>query len=169
MSGAGAAPVLSPGELASRLRELRQDSEVTVALANGCFDLLHVGHVRYLQAAAAEADLLVVGLNSDDVVRELKGSGRPLMPEDRRAELVASLRPVDFVTVFVEPTADRLIRLLRPDVHCKGGEYAGGVPEAATVREVGGRVAIVGGPKVDSTRDLVERIRDLPEPEGDRP
>lgn len=160
MNDAASAPVLTPEELASRLQELRHDRGVTVALANGCFDLLHVGHVRYLRAAATEADLLVVGLNADGVVRELKGPGRPLMPEGQRAELVASLRPVDFVTVFEEPTADGLIRLLRPDVHCKGGDYAGGVPEADTVREVGGRVAIVGGPKVDSTRDIVERIRE---------
>lgn len=160
MSRREAAPVLPPEELAVRLQELRRESASTVALANGCFDLLHLGHIRYLQAAAAEADLLVVGLNADPVVRELKGPGRPLMPEAHRVELVASLRPVDFVTVFEEPTADRLIRLLRPDVHCKGGDYADGVPEAETVREVGGRVAIVGGPKVDSTREIVGRIRE---------
>lgn len=162
MSRFDKAPVLSPEELASRLQELRREAGSTVALTNGCFDLLHVGHVRYLQAAADEADLLVVGLNGDRVVRELKGPGRPLMPADQRAEIVAALGPVDFVTVFQEATADRLIRLLRPDVHCKGGDYADGVPEADTVRELGGRVAIVGGPKVESTRDLVDRIRGGP-------
>ena len=113
-----------------------------VALANGCFDLLHVGHVRYLTAAAAEAEVLVVGINGDASVASLKGPGRPLLPAMARAEMVAALRCVDMVTVFDDPTADRLIRELRPDVHCKGTDYEHGVPEAPTVESIGGQSAI---------------------------
>jgi rfaE bifunctional protein nucleotidyltransferase chain/domain len=131
----------------------------TIAFANGCFDLLHVGHVRYLQGAAAEADRLIVAVNSDESVRGLKGSGRPILPEGDRAELVAALRGVSYVVVFGDPTVKRLLRLLRPDVHCKGTDYTiDTVPERAVVSSYGGRTAIVGDPKDHNTRDLIARI-----------
>jgi rfaE bifunctional protein nucleotidyltransferase chain/domain len=132
----------------------------TIAFANGCFDLLHVGHVRYLQAAAAEADRLVVAINDDASVALLKGRGRPILAEQDRAELVAALRGVDYVVIFPEPTVTPLLLALKPDVHCKGTDYtADTVPERETVRAYGGRVAIVGDPKDHSTRDLLARIR----------
>jgi rfaE bifunctional protein nucleotidyltransferase chain/domain len=131
----------------------------TIAFANGIFDLLHVGHVRYLQAAAAEADVLVVAIN-DDATAAAKGPGRPVLKADDRAELVAALAGVDYVTIFPEPTVDALLTLLKPDVHCKGTDYAAEtVPERETVRGYGGRIAIVGDPKDHSTRDLFARIR----------
>jgi D-glycero-beta-D-manno-heptose 1-phosphate adenylyltransferase len=131
----------------------------TIAFANGCFDLLHVGHVRYLQAAAAEADRLVVAINDDETAGS-KGPGRPVLPAADRAEIVAGLRGVDYVTIFPEPTVAPLLMLLRPDVHCKGTDYtADSVPERDTVRAYGGRIAIVGDPKDHSTRDLLSRIR----------
>jgi rfaE bifunctional protein nucleotidyltransferase chain/domain len=132
----------------------------TIAFANGCFDLLHVGHVRYLQAAAAEADVLVVAINDDRSVADLKGPGRPILPAVDRAELVAALRGVDYVVLFSEPTVAPLLIALKPDVHCKGTDYTTDtVPERETVRGYGGRVAIVGDPKDHSTRDLLARIR----------
>jgi len=131
----------------------------TVAFANGCFDLLHVGHVRYLEAAAAEADRLIVAINDDETVERLKGKGRPIMAAAERAELVAALRCVDFVVVFPEPTVGPLLEALRPDVHCKGTDYTvESVPERAIVEGYGGRTAIVGDPKDHSTRDLLGRI-----------
>jgi D-glycero-beta-D-manno-heptose 1-phosphate adenylyltransferase len=131
----------------------------TIAFANGCFDLLHVGHVRYLQAAAAQADRLVVAVN-DDGTASTKGPGRPILPAAVRAELVAALRGVSYVTIFPEPTVTPLLLLLRPDVHCKGTDYTlDTVPERETVRGYGGRIAIVGDPKDHSTRDLLARIR----------
>jgi rfaE bifunctional protein nucleotidyltransferase chain/domain len=131
----------------------------TVAFANGCFDLLHVGHVRYIQAAANEADRLVVAVNGDEMAGR-KGPGRPVLPAVDRAELVAALRGVDYVTIFPEETVGPLLELLRPDVHCKGTDYTvDTVPERETVRAYGGRIAIVGDPKDHSTRDLVARIR----------
>jgi len=154
-----AAVVLDRAELA-RLLGAERAAGRKVVLANGCFDLLHVGHVRYLQGAKAEGDVLVVALNSDASVRTNKGAGRPLQPEAERAELIAAIAGVDYVTVFGEPTADALIRALRPDVHAKGTEWrAEDVPEAATVREVGGRVAIVGDPKTHSSSELAARAR----------
>jgi D-glycero-beta-D-manno-heptose 1-phosphate adenylyltransferase len=131
----------------------------TIAFANGCFDLLHVGHVRYLQAAAAEADVLVVAINDDRSVAALKGRGRPVLAAADRAELVAALRGVAYVVVFPEPTVTPLLLALRPDVHCKGTDYAADtVPERETVRGYGGRIAIVGDPKDHSTRDLLAKI-----------
>lgn len=131
----------------------------TIAFANGCFDLIHVGHVRYLQAAAAEADRLVVAVNGD-ATAGTKGPGRPLLRAEDRAEIVAALGGVDYVTIFEEPTVDALLTLLRPDVHCKGTDYtADSVPERDTVAAYGGRIAIVGDPKDHSTRDLLARIR----------
>jgi D-glycero-beta-D-manno-heptose 1-phosphate adenylyltransferase len=132
----------------------------TIALANGCFDVLHAGHVRYLQGARAEADVLVVGVNGDGSVRRLKGAGRPVMPEGDRATLVAALRDVDHVVVFAEDDVTSLILALRPDVHCKGTDYTPDtVPEREVVRSYGGRVAIVGDAKEHDTRRLLERLR----------
>lgn len=129
-------------------------------LANGCFDLLHVGHVRYLEGARPEGDVLVVAVNADESVRALKGSGRPLLSAQERARLVAALDAVDYVVIFDEPTVAPLIAALRPDVHAKGTDYTPDtVPEREAVRAVGGRVAIVGDPKNHSTRDLLEIIR----------
>jgi len=153
-----------PGEILSRDRLLcavRQDRAEgrTIAFANGCFDLLHVGHVRYLKAAAAEADRLVVAVN-DDVTAALKGPGRPILPAAVRAELVAALRGVAYVTIFPEPTVTPLLLLLEPDVHCKGTDYTvDTVPERAVVAAYGGRTAIVGDAKDHATRDLLSRIR----------
>ena len=131
----------------------------TIAFANGCFDLLHVGHIRYLQAAAAEADRLVVAVN-DDPVAATKGPGRPILQAPDRADLVAALRGVDYVTIFPEATVTALLELLRPDIHCKGTDYTiESVPERDTVLRYGGRIAIVGDPKDHSTRDLLARIR----------
>src|SRR5687767_12629555 len=132
---------------------------LSIAFANGCFDLLHVGHVRYLQAAALEADRLVVAVN-DDAMAARKGPGRPIMPAADRAELIAALRGIDYVVVFPEPTVTPLLIELRPDVHCKGTDYTvESVPERDTVRGFGGRIAIVGDPRDHSTRDIVARLR----------
>jgi rfaE bifunctional protein nucleotidyltransferase chain/domain len=130
-----------------------------VVLANGCFDLLHVGHVRYLEGARALGDLLIVGVNSDAAVRRLKGPGRPLMPASERAEILAALRAVDHVVVFDGDTADGLVALLRPAVHAKGSDYTPeSVPEREAVRAAGGRVAIAGDAKRHSTRDVIADI-----------
>lgn len=130
-----------------------------VVLANGCFDLLHVGHVRYLQAARALGDVLIVGLNSDASVRRLKGPGRPLMPAAERAEILAALGAVDHVVVFDDDTADQLVGLLQPAVHAKGTDYTeDSVPERGTVQRSGGTVAIAGDPKAHSTRDLIALV-----------
>ena len=132
----------------------------TFAFANGCFDVLHVGHVRYLAGAAAEADRLIVAVNDDDSVKGLKGPGRPVLDAADRAELVAALEGVDYVVTFSDPDVKRLLQSLKPDVHCKGTDYTPDtVPERDTVRAYGGRIAIVGDPKDHSTRDLLARIR----------
>ncbi len=132
----------------------------TVALANGVFDLLHVGHVRYLQGAKAEADVLVVGVNGDDSVRRLKGPERPILPAADRALLVAAQRAVDHVVIFEEDDVRGLLLALKPDVHCKGTDYTPEtVPERDVVRSYGGRVAIVGDPKDHDTRTLLARLR----------
>lgn len=131
-----------------------------VAFANGCFDLLHVGHIRYLEGARAEADALVVGINGDDSVRRLKGPDRPLQSEGDRAVLVAALRPVDRVVVFREDTVERVLLALKPDVHCKGTDYTvETVPERAVVKSYGGRIAIVGDPKNHDSSRLMARLR----------
>src|SRR5690242_10124460 len=152
------ASVLSVEE-AGRLASGWRAQGKRLVLANGCFDLLHVGHVRYLQAARALGDALVVGLNSDASVRRLKGPGRPVMPAGERAELVAALHGVDAVVVFEEDSADALIERLRPDVHAKGTDYTTeSVPERGTVRALGATVAIAGDPKTHSTKDLIATI-----------
>ena len=141
--------------LAERLRGERR----RIVLANGCFDLLHVGHVRYLEAARRLGDVLFVGVNGDAAVTRLKGPGRPLMPAAERAEIVAALRPVDHVVVFDEDTADRLVEAVRPHVHAKGTDYRPeAVPEGAAVRAVGGEVRVVGDPKEHATRDYIALI-----------
>src|SRR5207249_4887375 len=150
--------VLSATELVEAIARDRAAGR-TVALANGCFDLLHVGHVRYLAGAAAEGDRLIVAVNDDRSVAALKGRGRPVMPAADRAELVAAIRGVDYVVVFPEPTVERLLNQLQPDVHCKGTDYTvDTVPERAVVAAYGGRTAIVGDPKNHATRDLLARI-----------
>ena len=150
--------ILNRHDLIARAGALRAEGR-TIAFANGCFDLLHVGHVRYLEAAAGEADVLVVGINDDASLRGLKGEGRPLLSAEHRAALVAALRAVDYVVIFPEPTVAPLLEALRPDVHCKGTDYTvDSVPERETVRAYGGRTAIVGDPKDHSTRDLLARI-----------
>ena len=147
--------VAEAAALAERLRAERK----RLVLANGCFDLLHVGHVRYLEAARRLGDVLFVGVNDDAAVARLKGPGRPLLPLPERVEILRALRAVDHVVVFGEDTADRLVAALRPDVHAKGTDYAPeAVPEAATVRAHGGTVAVVGDPKDHSTRDLIGRV-----------
>jgi rfaE bifunctional protein nucleotidyltransferase chain/domain len=144
---------------ASRLADRLRAEGKRVVLANGCFDLLHVGHVRYLEAARRLGDVLFVGLNGDAAVTRLKGRGRPLMPAVERVELLSALRAVDHVVVFEDDTADALIAAVRPDVHAKGTDYTPeSVPERETVRAYGGRVAIVGDPKDHATRDVIGQI-----------
>lgn len=153
--------ILDSNELAVRVARDRARG-FTVAFANGCFDVIHVGHVRYLQAAAREADRLIVAINDDASVAALKGASRPVMPASERAEIVAAFRDVDYVVIFSEPTVAPLLELLKPDVHCKGTDYTvDSVPERDTVLRYGGRIAIVGDPKDHSTRDVLKRIRDL--------
>ncbi|MDA8019512.1 MAG: adenylyltransferase/cytidyltransferase family protein [Thermoanaerobaculia bacterium] len=136
----------------------------TVSFANGHFDLLHVGHLRYLSDARAQADLLVVAINDDDSVASLKGAGRPVVPAAERAELLAALEPVDYVVVFDGDSPAPLLERLRPDVHCKGPDYGTPerVPEYETVRAYGGRTALVGDPKDHNTSDLIAKVRSLP-------
>jgi D-glycero-beta-D-manno-heptose 1-phosphate adenylyltransferase len=144
--------------LAALGEHLRREGR-RIAFANGCFDVLHVGHVRYVQAARAEGDVLVVGVNGDDAVRALKGPGRPVLCAAARAELVAALQAVDYVVVFDDFTAEGVLTELRPDVHCKGTDYtADTVPEREVVRRWGGVVRIVGDPKDHSTREMLARI-----------
>jgi lipopolysaccharide heptosyltransferase I len=152
------ARVVTEPELAALIDADRRAGR-TVAFANGCFDVLHVGHARYLAGARREADRLIVAVNDDESVRALKGSGRPVMPAAERAELVAAFADVDYVVVFPDRTVERLLRLFRPDVHCKGTDYTPDtVPERDVVREYGGRIAIVGDPKDHATRDIISRM-----------
>jgi len=150
--------VVSESELVEAVARDRAAGR-SVAFANGCFDLLHVGHLRYLQASAAEADRLIVAVNDDRSVAGLKGDGRPILPASERAELVAALRGVDYVVVFGDANVERLLLLIEPDVHCKGTDYTvDTVPERAVVAAYGGRTAIVGDPKSHATRELLKRI-----------
>jgi D-glycero-beta-D-manno-heptose 1-phosphate adenylyltransferase len=151
--------VLREGELVEAVRAERAQGR-TLAFANGCFDVLHVGHVRYLADAKAQADRLIVAVNDDGSVKRLKGPGRPILNGADRAEMIAALESVDYVVLFSDPDVNRLLRLLKPDVHCKGTDYtAETVPEKDTVLAYGGRIAIVGDPKGHSTRDVLARIR----------
>ncbi len=149
-----------------RLRELLAGHKRRgdrVVFANGCFDTLHVGHVRYLEGARREGDVLVVAVNADSSVCALKGPGRPILPESARADLVAALRAVDYVVLFSEPNVESLLESLRPDVHAKGTDYtADTVPERATAARLGIRVAIVGDPKDHSTREFLDSVRKAP-------
>jgi rfaE bifunctional protein nucleotidyltransferase chain/domain len=150
--------ILSRSELQQRLKVHRERGE-KIVLANGCFDILHVGHARYLVGAKNEGDVLVVAVNSDLGVRNLKGEGRPILAEDARAELVAALAAVDYVVIFEEPTVEPLLEALRPHVHAKGTDYTlETVPERETAARLGIRVAIVGDAKNHSTRDLLARL-----------
>ena len=155
-----ARPKLVTLERALELREEARRQDKSVVFTNGCFDLLHVGHIRYLVGAADEGDILFVALNSDRSVRTLKGDGRPLFPAEERAEIISALECVDAVLIFDDSSVDRLLRQLRPNVHAKGTDYAPDtVPERETVKAYGGRIAIVGDPKDHSSADLLERLR----------
>jgi len=150
--------ILSSDELVNRINAERKNG-ARVVLANGCFDVLHVGHVRYLAGARELGDVLVVGVNSDEQVARLKGPGRPILPAPERAELVAALESVTYVTVFNEPTVEELLLALKPDIHAKGTDYTeDSVPERDVVRSYGGRVAIVGDPKDHSTSAILARL-----------
>ncbi len=152
------AKIISRPEVRPLGKRLREDGS-RIAFANGCFDLLHVGHVRYLQAAREQGDVLVVGVNSDRAVTALKGEGRPLLPAEARAELVAALESVDYVVVFDDVTAESLLRDLGPHVHCKGTDYTEEtVPEREVMKSLGGIVRIVGDSKTHSTRELLAGI-----------
>jgi rfaE bifunctional protein nucleotidyltransferase chain/domain len=153
------APILTERELIEALAAERERGK-TIAFANGVFDILHVGHVRYLQDASRVADVLVVGVNGDASVRAIKGEGRPVMPERERAEIVAAIRGVAYVTIFEESSPARLLETLKPDFQCKGTDYtADSVPEANVVKAYGGRVVIVGDPKDHSTTEMLDRLR----------
>ncbi|MFO0984212.1 MAG: adenylyltransferase/cytidyltransferase family protein [Planctomycetota bacterium] len=151
--------IASHDELKLKIRALQRDGK-KVVFVNGCFDLLHVGHVRYLTDARRHGECLVVALNSDASVRRLKGKDRPLMPERERAEILCALACVDYVTVFADQTADRILNELRPDIQAKGTDYTEAtVPERATVLAYGGQVVIAGDPKDHATSDLLKRLR----------
>jgi D-glycero-beta-D-manno-heptose 1-phosphate adenylyltransferase len=153
-----AARILERNRLIARVAIARRNG-ARVVLANGCFDILHVGHVRYLEGAKELGDLLVVAVNSDAQVRAQKGEGRPFVPERERAEVIAAVRAVDYVTIFQEPTVEQLLLAIRPDIHAKGTDYtAETVPERDVVRSYGGRVAIVGDPKHHSTTEMGKKV-----------
>lgn len=152
--------ILDRNRLIARVAIARRHG-AQIVFANGCFDILHVGHVRYLEAARKLGDLLVVGINSDEQVRNLKGANRPFVPERERAEIIASLRAVDLVTIFTEPTVETLLLMLKPDIHAKGTDYtAETVPERDVVRSYGGRVIIVGDPKDHSSTQMLSQMRE---------
>jgi len=155
-----AVKVMELGALIERIAPLRMSGN-TVALANGLFDILHVGHLRYLEGASLEGDLLIVAINSDESARRLKGPSRPVVPERERAELVAGFSCVDHALLFAEDNVERVLHELRPDVHCKGTDYTNEtVPEREVAVSLGIRIAIVGDPKRHATRDLIRQIRD---------
>ncbi len=155
------APILERNRLMARVAIERRNKK-RIVLANGCFDLFHVGHIRYLTGAKELGECLIVGINSDEQVRKLKGGNRPFMPENERAEIVSALKCVDFVTIFPEPTVEELIRAIRPDFHAKGTDYTvNTVPEREIVREYGGQVAIVGDPKDHSSTNLIELMENV--------
>jgi len=150
--------ILDRKELVEQVRAARE-AGARIVLANGCFDVLHVGHIRYLAGARELGDILVVGINSDEQVAIQKGSGRPVLPATERAEIVAALESVTFVTIFNEPTVEELLLVLKPDVHAKGTDYTTDtVPERDVVRSYGGQVAIVGDPKDHSTSEIISRL-----------
>jgi D-glycero-beta-D-manno-heptose 1-phosphate adenylyltransferase len=152
---------LNREELIRKVAEARE-SGARIVLANGCFDVLHVGHVRYLEGAAALGDVLIVGINSDEQVALQKGAGRPVLLASQRAEIVASIESVTYVTIFDEPTVEQLLLALKPDVHAKGTDYTTDtVPERDVVRSYGGEIAIVGDPKDHSTSAIIARLGGL--------
>lgn len=152
------APILDRRRLSARIAmERRKNNQIV--LANGCFDLFHVGHIRYLAKAKELGDFLVVGINSDDQVKKLKGKNRPFIPENERAEIISALKFVDYVTIFAEPNVEELIRAIRPDFHAKGTDYTTEtVPERKIVAEYGGKVAIVGDPKNHSSTETINLL-----------
>jgi rfaE bifunctional protein nucleotidyltransferase chain/domain len=153
-----ASRILEPNRLIARVAIARKHG-ARIVLANGCFDIIHVGHIRYLEGARKLGDVLVVGVNSDEQVRMQKGEGRPFVPERERAEIIASIRAVDFVTIFTEPTVEQLLLSIRPDIHAKGTDYTeDSVPERDVVRSFGGRVMIVGDPKEHSSTEMVRKV-----------
>jgi rfaE bifunctional protein nucleotidyltransferase chain/domain len=159
MSTEGSGGRVVPREHLKALGERLRCDRRKIVFANGCFDLIHAGHVRYLQAARAEGDVLIVGVNGDDAVRALKGPGRPILTSSARSELVAALEAVDYVVVFDELTAEAVLTELQPDVHCKGTDYTEDtVPEREVMRRLGGVVRIVGDPKNHSTREMLSKI-----------
>ena len=152
------APVLDRTRLIARVAVERQKG-AKIVLANGCFDLFHVGHIRYLAGAKELGDCLIVGINSDEQVEKLKGANRPFMPQQERAEIVSALRFIDYVTIFNEPTVEELIRAIRPDFHAKGTDYTTeSVPEREIIIECGGQVAIVGDAKNHSSTELIRKV-----------
>jgi D-glycero-beta-D-manno-heptose 1-phosphate adenylyltransferase len=153
-----ASRILDRNRLIARVAIARKHG-ARIVLANGCFDILHVGHIRYLEGAKQLGDVLVVGVNSDEQVRAQKGEGRPLVPERERAEIIAAIRAVDFVTIFTEPTVEQLLLSIRPDIHAKGTDYTEDtVPERDVVRSFGGRVMIVGDPKDHSSTEMAKKV-----------
>lgn len=158
MSDSASAKIKELPELCEIVARMRSDGK-TVVFANGCFDLIHVGHIRYLEAARALGDLLVLGLNGDESVKLLKGTGRPTMNQEERAEILAAMECVDYVVLFDDPTAERLLQKLQPDIHAKGTDYTEDtVPERETVLAYGGSVKIAGDPKDHSSKDLLKQI-----------
>jgi D-glycero-beta-D-manno-heptose 1-phosphate adenylyltransferase len=152
------APILERNDLLEQV-EFERRNGARIVLANGCFDLFHVGHIRYLAGAKELGEILIVGINSDEQVKKLKGEKRPFMPENERAEIVSALKFVDYVTIFPESTVTELIRAVRPDFHAKGTDYTTDtVPEREIVKEYGGQVAIVGDPKDHSSTDLIKQV-----------
>ena len=153
--------ILDRMPLIQEIKKLReQAAPPTIAMANGLFDILHVGHLRYLEAASKEADLLLVAVNNDESARSLRGEGKPIVPGVERAELLAGLRCVDYVTLFPELSVEPLLESIRPNVHCKGTDYTQEtLPEAALARQLGIRIAIVGDPKDHATTDIIQKIR----------
>jgi rfaE bifunctional protein nucleotidyltransferase chain/domain len=157
-----ASKIVARDVLRDRLAEHKRQG-LSIVFANGCFDILHVGHIRYLEGARREGEILVVGVNADSSVHHLKGPGRPILNEHARAQLVAALRCVDYVVLFAEPNVEALLEELCPDVHAKGTDYtAETVPERAVAAKLGVRVAIVGDPKDHSTRELLDSVRKAP-------
>lgn len=150
--------ILDHPQLLKRVNELKKAGK-TVVFSNGCFDLIHVGHVRYLQGAAMEGDVLITALNSDESIRKLKGTNRPLMPLAERMEIIAEFQCVDLVTSFDSSKCEELLLLLKPDVHAKGTDYShDNVPERETVLGYGGRIAIVGDPKNHNSSDFIRQL-----------